>query len=80
MRERIDLIHDVLSAASGGAIKTHIMYGVVLSHTLVNKYLNLLMEQGLIAKEGRRYRTTKKGLEFQETYKAMKSLLGESEE
>jgi len=49
-RERLQIVADMLSvASSNGAKKTRIMYFANLSWDLLNRYLNDLMEAGLLS-------------------------------
>lgn len=70
-RSRLDIIADMLNAASGGAKKTQIMYQANLSYKLLAKYLAEVMEACLVRFErGKRcYVLTSKGREFLERYK-----------
>jgi len=54
----------MLKAALGGARKSHIAYRANLNPKYLKEYLDLLMKSGLIEKEGKIYRTTRKGIEF----------------
>jgi len=56
----------ILHSATGGITKTSLMYKTFLSHNLLNEYLLLLMEGGLLAhdSESRTFKTTAKGNEF----------------
>ena len=49
-----------------GAKKTHIVYRANLNFEVVNRYLTMLEEKGLIEKQDSLYVTTEKGKEFQE--------------
>ncbi|WP_319507956.1 winged helix-turn-helix domain-containing protein [uncultured Methanolobus sp.] len=57
---------EILRAALEGAKKTHIVYRANLNFEVVNKYLSLLKEKGLIEQKDNLYVTTEKGREFQE--------------
>lgn len=71
-RDRHDIVAEILRTATGGKIKTHIMYKAKLSYSQINEYLRVLVEKGFLqnAKNKRKkqivttYRTTKKGKEF----------------
>jgi predicted transcriptional regulator len=66
-RDRHDIIIDILRKAAPGTRKTELMSDVGLSYTQTKKYLNVLLNNGLLEPtEKRRLRTTKKGLEFLE--------------
>ncbi len=62
---------EILKAALEGAKKTHIVYNANLNFDMVNRYLQMLEEQGLIERKGNLYVTTKKGKEFQEIAKEL---------
>ena len=63
---------DVLSLATAGIKKTHIMYRANLSYEQVHMYLAELMGKRLVAQDisddGVVYRTTDKGREFLQYY------------
>jgi len=75
-RGRFEIIGEILSLAKGGARKTLIVYRANLNFNVVNKYLNLLVQEGLISSgEGSgKLETTQKGLLFLEAYKNMKGV------
>lgn len=76
-RGRFEIIGEILSLATDGAKKTSIVYRANLNFNLVNRYLNLLLREGLIGlTEGstRKYKTTEKGLDFLKAYKNMKGM------
>lgn len=72
-RDRLYIIAEILDIAKDGALKTQIMYKANLSFAQLNTYLKLLLETQLIeitAKDRKNiYRTTKKGVEYMESYK-----------
>jgi len=70
-RHRLDIIADMLHAASGGAKKTEIMYRANLSYRLLMKYLGEVKRAYLVSFERKRrcYVLTSKGREFLDTYK-----------
>jgi len=81
-RSDIDIMANILSAAKKGAKKTRIMYGCNLSHNQLQVYLQILCEMGFLAshskKEGAKpncFKTTSKGFEFLDAYRALKSLM-----
>ena len=68
-RHSLDIVSDMLSAASVKARKTRIMYQANLSFTQVEKYLHSLLENGLLCHDGDScYSVTQKGLEFLRLY------------
>ena len=81
-RSRIDILANLLSAARGGSLKTHLMYKANLSFVLATQYLTLLLEGGLIDEvldedmESKRYQTTPRGLKFLEVYEKLQVMVG----
>ena len=75
---------DVLSLATSGIKKTHIMYRANLSYEQVHLYLGDLIGKRLIQQDvspdGVVYRTTEKGREFLLHYTRVVELLEEEEE
>jgi predicted transcriptional regulator len=66
-RTRLEIISDVLEVASKGARKTQIMYGANLSYTLLCRYLEDVVNMGLINKKKNSvYILTRKGSDFLE--------------
>lgn len=72
-RDRMTIIADILKSVSErgrGKRKTNIMQSVNLSHSQVNKYLDLLLRNGyVILDDGRMYKPTHKGLAFLQNLK-----------
>jgi predicted transcriptional regulator len=68
-RNSLDIVRDMLSAASVSVRKTRIMYQASLSFVQVEKYLHTLLEKGLLTHDGDScYLITKKGLDFVRLY------------
>lgn len=63
-RSRLQIVADTLYVAGKGSKKTHIMYGANLSYELTNRYLNDLLEAGLIKVRDDGYVVTERGREF----------------
>lgn len=64
-RDRLEIVHDILSAVSDGTKKTHIMYKANLSYKLLNRYLDdLLMADLIVLQENSLYCLTERGDEF----------------
>ena len=74
MRSSFDIIAEILEVAKRGAKKTRIMYSCGLSYLFVQKYLNLLVETGLL-NLGMSYETTEKGIGFLRKYNRLDLLL-----
>jgi predicted transcriptional regulator len=68
-RSHLDIVRDILSAASVESRKTRIMYQANLSYMQVTKYLHDLLERDLLNHDGMSfYSITKKGLQFLKLY------------
>jgi predicted transcriptional regulator len=73
-RTRVEILASILTVASRGALKTHIMYKANLSHRQLEKYLQFLEESGLLLQisdpelGSRHYRVTEKGMGFLKDY------------
>jgi len=67
-RNRLEIAKDILSIVSMKAKKTRIMYQANLSYPLVEKYLESLLERGLVKCEDAYYMITWKGKEFLQMY------------
>jgi len=64
-RNRLQIIAEILEIVKGGARKTHIMYRANLSYKLLCKYLNEVLECGLVrAKDDESYIVAAKGERF----------------
>ncbi len=64
-RDSLEIVRDVLSVASEKTKKTRIMYQANLSYRIMEKYLNSLLESGLIeCSEDSFYVITWRGKEF----------------
>jgi len=74
MRSSFEIIAEILRVAKNGAKKTRIMYSCGLSYRFVEKYLNLLLETGLL-RTGNSYHTTEKGIQFLQNYQTIELLL-----
>ena len=68
-RNRLEIVRDMLSAASVETKKTRIMYQANLSYRLMEKYLNSLLESGLMERnDDSSYLITWKGKNFLQMY------------
>ena len=74
MRSSFDIIAEILETSKDGAKKTRIMYACGLSYRFVEKYLNLLLETGLLS-IGSAYLTTDKGMGFLRKYQKLELLI-----
>ena len=77
-RNRIDIIAQLLDAASSPTTKTKMMYKALLSYEQLKEYLVMLRENDLIAydKTSGRFSTTNKGYEFTKRYEDLTKLIG----
>jgi predicted transcriptional regulator len=60
-RELFEILLSMMEAMENGARKTRIMYHAILSHDLLVKYLNFLMNLGLVEERDGVYYLTEKG-------------------
>ncbi len=68
-RHRLEIVRDMLSIASVKTRKTRIMYQANLSYRIMEKYLNSLLENGLIeCDEEAYYSITSRGKQFLQMY------------
>jgi len=76
-RNRIDIIAQVLDAASSPTTKTKMMYKAMLSYEQLKEYLLMLLENGLIAYDTpiQRFTTTDKGFQFMKRYEDLSKLI-----
>jgi predicted transcriptional regulator len=74
MRSSFEIIAEILRTAKDGAKKTRIMYSCGLSYKFVQKYLDLLLETGLL-RIGNSYHTTDKGMGFLYKYQTLELLM-----
>ncbi len=80
-RSRVDIyatIIEVLKRYPLGATITKIMYAAEIPHSRAKKYIQKLVENGLIKpslEDARRYVVTSRGLEFLEVYYKMREFM-----
>ena len=60
--------------ALSGIHKTRFMYSCNLSHKMCEKYVNILMKNRLLEKREDLFYSTKKGIQFLETYQKLEGL------
>jgi predicted transcriptional regulator len=80
LRTKVEIIYQILKIAQTGEIKTKIMYKASLSYEGIKHYLSTMTEAGLLQyDEGDNlYRTTERGLQFEEAYEHLVRLLSQS--
>jgi predicted transcriptional regulator len=76
-RNRIDIIAQLLDAASSPTTKTKMMYKAMLSYEQLKEYLLMLTENDLIGydKPSQRFTATDKGFQFLKTYEDLSKLI-----
>ncbi len=75
-RSRTELASNILEAENGGATKSKIMYRAFLSYGQLKEYLQMLIQNDLMASDVEGiYRTTSKGIRFLETSRQLNGLL-----
>ena len=70
-RTKFDIIIAILDVVSGGANKTKIVYKANLNFNLATKYLDFLIERGLVRTDSSRYEITDEGKVFLEKAKEL---------
>jgi predicted transcriptional regulator len=70
-RSKFDIIIAILDVMLGGATKTKIVYKANLNFNLATKYLDLLLEKGLVRIDGSSYEITEEGKVFAEKAKEL---------
>lgn len=81
-RGRLDIIHSILVTVrrdNPGALKTHILYKSNLSHSLLNRYLDFIVDNGMVKTRKIRkklvYEITDKGREFLRAYEDLRIII-----
>jgi len=78
-RTRVEILATILKVAGGGNLKTHIMYKANLSYRQLERYLNFLETNGLLARildnETLTFQVTEKGKEFLTDYARISTYL-----
>ncbi len=70
-RGRIDIMGEILAAASSGVGKTALVYRTNLNFSLAERYISVLSQNGFISVSRDspvKYRTTSKGVDFLRSY------------
>lgn len=73
-RNNLDISADLLTIANAGARKTHLVYKGNLNFKIVKKYLEQLMNNGLLDEKDGTYFTTNEGREYLERYRALSAV------
>ena len=69
-RDRLSIVAAILEASRYGAAKTRIMSSAKLSFTMLDKYLNSVVDIGFIKFENSRFVLTEKGWAFLKQYQS----------
>ena len=67
-RSSLEIVHDMLSVATEKCKKTRILYDAHLNYLLLEKYLSVLLKNGLLEIDGSFYLVTWKGKDFLQKY------------
>nr|QNO49628.1 hypothetical protein AIHMFPNM_00031 [Methanosarcinales archaeon ANME-2c ERB4] len=70
-RTKFDIVIAILEVVSSGTNKTKIVYSANLNFSLATKYLDFLLEKGLVRTDGSRYEITGEGTTFLEKAKEL---------
>lgn len=76
-RGRIDIMGEILAAASSGVGKTALVYRTNLNFSLVDRYISVLSRNGFISVSRNspvKYQTTSRGTDFLRTYATLKRI------
>ena len=76
-RSSPDIIATILEAGNGGIGKTRLLTKANLTSSQFKKYIELLVEKGLLSesdREGRQYKTTDRGLQYLDLYNSIKAV------
>jgi predicted transcriptional regulator len=76
-RGRLQTINEILDLSMNGLRKTHIMYKANLSHSQLEKFLNFLIEKGLLEITYDYYITSERGREFLKKFKELQHIIEE---
>jgi predicted transcriptional regulator len=68
-RDHVSIIAAILEAANSGSSKTCIMFEANLNFSVLEKYLKVVLNYGLINQEEFKYKLTDIGREYLEQYK-----------
>lgn len=82
-RHQTDIVADILRACGGGESKTRIMYKANLSYPLLQKYLQLLLDNGLMLQKDYEYKVSRLGRDYLQIYEEAnqtRSILQQREE
>jgi predicted transcriptional regulator len=73
-RQPYAIVSEILHTALTDVNKTRLMYSCNLSYEMCDKYIGSLLRKGLLEKKEEVFHTTKKGIQFIQTYQKLKCL------
>lgn len=73
-RQGYDLAGEMLLLALSPVKKTKFIYACNINFKIRDKYIKLLLSNGLLEKKGKYFHTTEKGIKFLETYQKLECL------
>lgn len=75
-RDRLQIVYNILDVCTTETNKTAIVYRVNLNFRSINPYLDLLIKNGLIAKNGSTiYKTTSNGVKLMKDIESIQNTL-----
>ncbi len=76
-RNRMIIAAAILEIAAGGAKRTRLMYGALVSYSQLVEYLDVLTSRGLLDYSAieKKYQTTEKGLSLIKTSEALQGMI-----
>ena len=73
-RQTYEIASEMLYVALSWVHKTSLLYSCNLSNQICNKYISSLLRNGLLEKREDKFHTTKKGVQFIQTYQKLEGL------
>jgi predicted transcriptional regulator len=74
-RSAYAIMSELLYVAVSGVSRTFLINSCNIHYKVCEKYITTLLEKGLLEKRGNHFHTTKKGVQFLETYQELENLL-----
>ena len=73
-RSKYEILAEMIYVALSGVHKTSFINSCKISHKMCEKYIISLLKKGLLEEKDDRFHTTKKGIQFLETYQKLERL------
>lgn len=73
-RTKEEIIAQILESSKAGVPKSRIMYQSFLNYSQLEKYLEYVLNLGLIQNDGKLYTITEKGIEYLESFNELKEI------